>query len=103
MKNLLNFIDCMDIDQIKKDMPVSFKLINLHTYNLSKAIEQCKNFFANCQILENKKSKTKTYKFYTNASDYCYYGGYCYTLKKSKGAITTYWLILENENHYNEI
>lgn len=104
MTNLLNFIDCMDIDQIKKDdMPISFKLINLHTYDLKKAVDQCKKFFANYQILEYENEQKNIYKFYTAISEYCYCGGYCYTLKKSRGKSTTYWLVLENEKNYFEI
>lgn len=39
--NLLNFIDKTDLEAINPPF------INLHTRNKDKAVNQCKNFFAN--------------------------------------------------------
>lgn len=83
--NLLNFIDKIDLEA----MAPCF--INLHTRNKDKAIEQCKEFFANHIIT------TKTCQFFTASSNYQYYGGYQYNLKQSKGI---WWLIRANAEYF---
>lgn len=84
--NLLNFIDKIDLETM--DTP----FINLHTRNKDKAINQCKNFFASSrQVFDN-------IYFYTYTSDYVWYGGVEYILKKSKNGL--YFLIKNSFQGY---
>ena len=83
--NLLNFIDKTDLETM--DTP----FINLHTRNKDKAINQCKNFFANYIVT------TKTTQFFTSCNLYSCYAGYQYDLKQSKGV---WWLVRNNDEKY---
>lgn len=88
--NLLDFITNDDLNDIKnlKTMPVSFQMINLHTKDRAKAIRICEEFFyTRLQVGEN-------YYYYTDGSDYQFYGGWEYGLRKSNNGI--YWLVLKN-------
>lgn len=84
--NILNFINNIDLNTISKldDMPISFRLIDLHTRNLEKAKSQCDEFFC---------TKRDEY-YYTDSSDYQWYGGWKYKLSKANDGI--YWLVLQN-------
>lgn len=91
--NLLSFTYNEQLDETAN----TFEYIDLHTRNKEKAINQCIKFFkAHEKINED-------YYFYTNSSNYSYYGGYAYKLTKSKGGAGTYFLILQNKNNYYEI
>lgn len=86
--NLLNFIDLYILDKENND----FNIINLHTRDKEKAKEQCERFFAS-----SKQAGGTTY-FYTYTSDYIWYGGVEYILKKSKSGI--YFLIKNSFQGY---
>ena len=86
--NLLNFINLYSLDDENND----FKIIDLHTRNKQKAIEQCKNFFASSNQIFDK------IYFYTFTSDYIWYGGVEYLLKKSKNGI--YYLVKNSFQGY---
>ena len=89
--NLLDFITNDDLNDIEnlRTMPVSFQMINLHTKNFKKAKNQCDEFFCTKQELG-----VKQVWYYTDSSDYQWYGGWRYELNKSNNDI--YWLILKN-------
>lgn len=91
--NLLNFIDRIDLEAM---LP---PFINLHTRNKDKAIEQCKDFFANYLHFTNVNHQTDRWQFFTARSAYNYYGGYQYNLKQSNDI---WWLIRANDD-YDEI
>ena len=82
--NLLNFINKSDLNSLDRN---PFMYIDLHTKNLNKAKKQCDEFFA---------SHNADF-YYTNASDYQYYGGWCYELHPS--FCGNYWLILQNDEY----
>lgn len=88
--NLLNFIEVMDINTVTelKNMPICFKLINLHTQNLQEAINQCDRFFISGRELKD------TFCYYTESSDYQWFGGWEYRLKKDCN--NCWWLILQD-------
>lgn len=88
--NLLDFItnDDLNIESLRT-MPVSFQMINLHTKNFEKAKKQCDEFFCTKQELKINKVW-----YYTDSSDYQWYGGWRYELTKSSTGY--YWLILTN-------
>lgn len=91
MTNLLNFIDVHDLND-GEDV-VSFMYIDLHTKHKDEAISFCKKFFASCEIFDGVQY------FYTDSSEYNFYGGFCYKL--SKDADTgTFWLIRQNSKKY---
>ena len=87
--NLLDFITNDDLNDIEnlRTMPVSFQMINLHTKNFEKAKNQCDEFFCTKQELGEKQVW-----YYTDSSDYQFYGGWRYELNKSNNGI--YWLVL---------
>ena len=89
--NLLDFITNDDLNDIEnlRTMPISFKMINLHTKNFEKAKNQCDEFFCTKQELG-----VKQVWYYTDSSDYQFYGGWRYELNKSNNGI--YWLVLNN-------
>ena len=89
--NLLDFITNNDLNDIEnlRTMPVSFKMINLHTENFEKAKNQCDEFFCTKQ-----EFGVKQVWYYTDSSDYQWYGGWRYELNKSNNGI--YWLVLNN-------
>ena len=89
--NLLDFITNDDLNDIENliTMPVSFQMINLHTENFEKAKNQCDEFFCTKQELGEKQVW-----YYTDSSDYQFYGGWRYYLNKSINGI--YWLVLTN-------
>ena len=70
-------------------MPVSFQMINLHTENFEKAKNQCDEFFCTKQ-----EFGVKRVWYYTDSSNYQFYGGWMYELNKSNNGI--YWLVLNN-------
>lgn len=90
--NLLDFITNDDLNDIEnlRTMPVSFQMINLHTKNFEKAKNQCDEFFCTKQELE-----VKQVWYYTDSSDYQWYGGWRYELTKSSNGY--YWLRLTND------
>ena len=90
--NLLDFITNDDFNDIEnlRTMPVSFQMINLHTKNFEKAKNQCDEFFCTKQELE-----VKQVWYYTDSSDYQWYGGWRYELTKSSNGY--YWLRLTND------
>ena len=87
--NLLDFITNDDLNDIENliTMPVSFQMINLHTKNFEKAKNECDEFFCTKQELGEKQVW-----YYTDSSDYQWYGGWRYELNKSNNGI--YWLVL---------
>ena len=87
--NLLDFITNDDLNDIEnlRTMPISFKMINLHTKNFEKAKNECDEFFCTKQELGEKQVW-----YYTDSSDYQWYGGWRYELNKSNNGI--YWLVL---------
>ena len=89
--NLLDFITNDDLNDIEnlRTMPISFKMINLHTKNFEKAKNQCDEFFCTKQEIGEKQVW-----YYTDSSDYQFYGGWRYELNKSNNGI--YWLVLNN-------
>ena len=89
--NLLDFITNDDLNDIEnlRTMPISFKMINLHTKNFEKAKNQCDEFFCTKQEI-----RVKQVWYYTDSSDYQWYGGWRYELTKSSNGY--YWLILTN-------
>ena len=89
--NILSFIDNLDLETIDdlRNMPISFQMINLHTKNFEKAKKQCDKFFCIKQELNVKKVL-----YYTDSSDYQWYGGWRYELNKSNNGV--YWLVLNN-------
>ena len=89
--NLLDFITNYDLNDIEnlRTMPVSFQMINLHTKNFEKAKNQCDEFFCTKQ-----EFGVKRVWYYTDSSDYQFYGGWRYELNKSNNGI--YWLVLNN-------
>lgn len=92
--NLLDFITVYDLNEIEeiKRMPISFQMINLHTRNFLKAKKQCDEFFCIKQELGIKERQL----FYcTDSSEYQWYGGFKYELKKSNNGV--YWLLLKND------
>ena len=90
--NLLDFITNGDLNDIEnlRTMPVSFQMINLHTKNFEKAKNQCDEFFCTKQELG-----VKQVWYYTDSSDYQWYGGWRYELTKSSNGY--YWLRLTND------
>lgn len=90
--NLLNFIEEQDINEIDciEKMPQSFKMINLHTRNIEKAKKQCEEFFT------GRLYVGKHYFYFSEASEYQWYGGWQYELKKSNNDI--YWLIIKDQD-----
>lgn len=84
MTNLLNFIDLLDLNTKEN----TFDYINLHTRDFDKAYNFCKKFFA---------SYERNY-FYTETSNYNYYGGYCYKLEKDRSGIV--FLVKQNQKPY---
>lgn len=90
--NLLDFITNDDLNDIEnlRTMPVSFQMINLHTKNFEKAKNQCDEFFCTKQEFE-----VKQVWYYTDSSDYQWYGGWRYELTKSSNGY--YWLRLTND------
>lgn len=91
--NLLNFIDCIDLDE----MGNNFDCIDLHTRKKEKALHQCLKFFKAYEVVADDCY------FYTNSSSFNYKAGYCYKLSKAKDGAGTYFLILQNANNYFEI
>ena len=89
--NLLDFITNDDLNDIEnlRTMPVSFQMINLHTKNFEKAKNQCDEFFCIKQELNVKKVL-----YYTDSSNYQWFGGWRYELNKSNNGV--YWLVLNN-------
>ena len=89
--NLLDFITNDDLNDIEnlRTMPVSFQMINLHTENFEKAKNQCDEFFCTKQ-----EFGVKRVWYYTDSSDYPFYGGWRYELNTSNNGI--YWLVLNN-------
>lgn len=89
--NLLDFITNDDLNDIEnlRTMPVSFQMINLHTENFEKAKNQCDEFF-----FTKQEFGVKQVWYYTDSSDYQFYGGWRYELNKSNNGI--YWLVLNN-------
>ena len=89
--NLLDFITNDDLNDIEnlRTTPVSFQMINLHTENFEKAKNQCDEFFCTKQ-----EFGVKRVWYYTDSSDYQFYGGWRYELNKSNNGI--YWLVLNN-------
>ena len=89
--NLLDFITNDDLNDIEnlRTMPVSFQMINLHTKNFEKEKNQCDEFFCTKQEI-----RVKQVWYYTDSSDYQWYGGWRYELTKSSNGY--YWLILTN-------
>lgn len=92
--NLLNLISCDDLKGLSDSKCVAGEYVNLHTRNKDKAIRQCVNFFASHQQMGDE------WYFYTDSSDYCWYGGYCYKLHFSKGRCPGYWLVRNNSLPY---
>ena len=90
--NLLDFITNDDLNDIEnlRTMPVSFQMINLHTKNFEKAKNQCDEFFCTKQ-----EFGVKRVWYYTDSSDYQWYGGWRYELTKSSNGY--YWLRLTND------
>lgn len=91
MTNLLNFIDVHDLND-GEDV-ISFMYIDLHTKNKDEAISFCKKFFASCDILNEAQF------FYTDSSNYSYYGGFCYKLSQDANT-KTFWLVRQNRKKY---
>ncbi len=89
--NLLDFITNDDLNDIEnlRTMPASFQMINLHTKNFERAKNECDEFFCTKQELGEKQVW-----YYTDSSDYQFYGGWRYELNKSNNGI--YWLVLNN-------
>ena len=92
MSNLLNFIDCLDLDKIGNN----FNYIDLHTRKKEKAFSQCLRFFKAHEVIADDCY------FYTSSTDFNYKSGYCYKLSKAKDGAGTYFLILQNANDYYE-
>lgn len=90
--NLLDLISRHDLKGLSESDCVAGEYVNLHTRNKDKAIRQCIDFFASYQQVGDK------WYFYTDTSDYCWYGGYCYELNLSKSGI--YWLVRQNKTPY---
>ena len=89
--NLLDFITNDDLNDMEnlRTMPISFQMINLHTKNFEKAKNQCDEFF-----FTKQEFGVKQVWYYTDSSDYQWYGGWRYELNKSNNGI--YWLVLNN-------
>lgn len=89
--NILNFIDNIDLATINKfnEMPIPFRLINLHTRNLERAKSQCDNFFRTKQefVVVVGVEVKQSFFYYTDSSDYQWYGGWKYELIKSSNGI----------------
>lgn len=92
--NILNFIDNLDLNAIDnlQNMPISFQMINLHTKNFEKAKKQCDEFF---HIKQELGIEVKQLFYYTDSSNYQWYGGWRYELTKSSNGY--YWLRLTND------
>lgn len=88
MKNLLCYIDVLDLNCIAKreNMPVSFEYIPLHSRNKVGVLEQLDKFFAGNKICDH---------YFTDSSDYQYHGGWRYVLMKDNKGY--YWLVLSCE------
>ena len=89
--NLLNLISRDDLKGLSESDCFSGEYVNLHTKNKDKAIRQCIDFFESYLQVGDK------WYFYTDASNYQWYGGYCYELHLSKGI---YWLVRNNKTPY---
>lgn len=95
--NLLDLISRHDLKGLSDSDCFSGEYVNLHTRNECRAIRQCIDFFASYEHIGDK------WYFYTDSSDYCWYGGYCYELSRSKSSGANkgiYWLVRKNKTPY---